>query len=84
MCIRDSLKGLEEITGKKFGDNQNPLLVSVRSGARQSLSLIHISHHQEQGGAVDLHGSGFAVGKAAQSIGCAILRKGRSNIYILL
>ena len=28
---------LEEITGKKFGDNSNPLLVSVRSGARQSM-----------------------------------------------
>ena len=28
------------------------------------------THHQEQGGAVDLHSSGFAVGKAAQSIGC--------------
>ncbi len=28
---------LEEITGKKFGDIENPLLVSVRSGARQSM-----------------------------------------------
>ncbi len=28
---------LEEITGKKFGDSQNPLLVSVRSGARASM-----------------------------------------------
>ena len=35
--IFEHLKGLEEITGKKFGDNQNPLLVSVRSGARQSM-----------------------------------------------
>ena len=26
--IFEHLKGLEEITGKKFGDNQNPLLVS--------------------------------------------------------
>lgn len=32
-----SLKKLEEITGKKFGDNTNPLLVSVRSGARVSM-----------------------------------------------
>ncbi len=31
------VKGLEEITGKKFGDISNPLLVSVRSGARQSM-----------------------------------------------
>ena len=49
---------LEKLTGKKFGDKENPLLVSVRSGARASmpgmmdtilnlglndLSLIHIS-----------------------------------------
>ena len=35
--IFEHLKGLEEITGKKFGGNTNPLLVSVRSGARQSM-----------------------------------------------
>ena len=35
--IFDHVKGLEEITGKKFGDISNPLLVSVRSGARQSM-----------------------------------------------
>ncbi|MBQ3107539.1 MAG: pyruvate, phosphate dikinase, partial [Firmicutes bacterium] len=28
---------LEKITGKKFGDKENPLLVSVRSGARASM-----------------------------------------------
>ena len=28
---------MEKITGKKFGDKQNPLLVSVRSGARASM-----------------------------------------------
>ena len=28
---------MEEITGKKFGDKENPLLVSVRSGARASM-----------------------------------------------
>ena len=28
---------LEEQTGKKFGDKENPLLVSVRSGARASM-----------------------------------------------
>ena len=28
---------LEDITGKKFGDLENPLLVSVRSGARASM-----------------------------------------------
>jgi len=31
------LKKLEKITGKKFGDTSNPLLVSVRSGARASM-----------------------------------------------
>ena len=30
-------RGLEKITGKTFGDVNNPLLVSVRSGARQSM-----------------------------------------------
>ena len=35
--IFDSLKKLEEETGKKLGDMQNPLLVSVRSGARASM-----------------------------------------------
>jgi pyruvate,orthophosphate dikinase len=35
--IFDALKILEEQQGKKFGDNENPLLVSVRSGARASM-----------------------------------------------
>jgi pyruvate,orthophosphate dikinase len=35
--IRTSIKWLEGQTGKKFGDSQNPLLVSVRSGARASM-----------------------------------------------
>ena len=35
--IFDSLKTLEEQQGKKFGDTENPLLVSVRSGARASM-----------------------------------------------
>jgi len=35
--IFNSLTKLEESTGKKFGDNSNPLLVSVRSGARVSM-----------------------------------------------
>ena len=33
----DGVKKMEEINGKKFGDAQNPLLVSVRSGARASM-----------------------------------------------
>ena len=35
--IFEHVKGLEKITGKKFGDVENPLLVSVRSGARMSM-----------------------------------------------
>ena len=35
--IFEALKQLEEINGKKFGDNADPLLVSVRSGARASM-----------------------------------------------
>ena len=35
--ILEKLSELEEITGKKFGDVKNPLLVSVRSGARASM-----------------------------------------------
>lgn len=35
--IENSLKQLEEITGKTFGDDSEPLLVSVRSGARASM-----------------------------------------------
>ena len=33
----DGVKWMEEVNGKKFGDLQNPLLVSVRSGARASM-----------------------------------------------
>ena len=35
--IFEALKKLEEMQGKKFGDNSDPLLVSVRSGARASM-----------------------------------------------
>ncbi len=35
--INEKLRELESSTGKKFGDSKNPLLVSVRSGARSSM-----------------------------------------------
>ncbi len=35
--IDEHITKLEDITGKKFGDHENPLLVSVRSGARASM-----------------------------------------------
>ena len=35
--IMENIIKMEEITGKKFGDKKNPLLVSVRSGARASM-----------------------------------------------
>ena len=35
--IMKNIVEMEKITGKKFGDKENPLLVSVRSGARASM-----------------------------------------------
>ncbi|MBQ5742647.1 MAG: pyruvate, phosphate dikinase, partial [Clostridia bacterium] len=35
--IEENIVKMESITGKKFGDKENPLLVSVRSGARASM-----------------------------------------------
>ncbi len=35
--IMEYISKMEEVTGKKFGDKKNPLLVSVRSGARASM-----------------------------------------------
>ena len=35
--IMEYIEKMEQITGKKFGDQENPLLVSVRSGARASM-----------------------------------------------
>jgi len=35
--LLDALAEIESLTGKKFGDTENPLLVSVRSGARKSM-----------------------------------------------
>ncbi|MBE6845804.1 MAG: pyruvate, phosphate dikinase [Ruminococcus sp.] len=35
--IKEYITKMEEVTGKKFGDLENPLLVSVRSGARASM-----------------------------------------------
>ena len=37
--IMEAIEKLEGITGKKFGDKTNPLLVSVRSGARASMPV---------------------------------------------
>ena len=35
--IADAMKSLEETAGKRFGDDEDPLLVSVRSGGRESM-----------------------------------------------
>ena len=35
--VENGIKHIESLTGKKFGDKENPLLVSVRSGARVSM-----------------------------------------------
>ncbi|MFQ5448632.1 MAG: PEP/pyruvate-binding domain-containing protein, partial [Saprospiraceae bacterium] len=36
-AVKDALHKMETVMGQKFGDSKNPLLVSVRSGARQSM-----------------------------------------------
>lgn len=35
--VKEAIKHVEELTGNKFDDSENPLLVSVRSGARVSM-----------------------------------------------
>ncbi|HKK68258.1 MAG TPA: PEP/pyruvate-binding domain-containing protein, partial [Bacteroidales bacterium] len=35
--VENAIKGVENIMGTKFGSNENPLLLSVRSGARVSM-----------------------------------------------
>lgn len=50
--IFNSLRELENITGKKFGNPENPLLVSVRSGARASMpgmmdTILNLGLNQE-------------------------------------
>ena len=35
--VAEALKKMEKIMGRKFGDKKNPLLLSVRSGARRSM-----------------------------------------------
>ena len=35
--VKDGIAGIEKVMGKKFGDDKNPLLLSVRSGARVSM-----------------------------------------------
>lgn len=37
MQVEGALKKMEKLTGKVFGDDKNPLLVSIRSGARRSM-----------------------------------------------
>jgi len=58
----DAMKIVEEQTGKKFGDSDNPLLVSVRSGARVSMpgmmdTILNLGLNQET-----LHGLAEATG----------------------
>ena len=38
--IMEYIEKMEQITGKKFGDQENTLLVSVRSGARDRKSVV--------------------------------------------
>ena len=47
--INEYITKMEEITGKKFGDHENPLLVSVRSGARASMPGINVQRRSTGG-----------------------------------
>ncbi|MCI9178155.1 MAG: pyruvate, phosphate dikinase [Clostridia bacterium] len=63
--IFDALKKLEEITGKKFGDKENPLLVSVRSGARASMpgmmdTILNLGLNEEVAAAMAQRNERFA------------------------
>ncbi len=52
--IFTALAGLEQKQGKKFGDTENPLLVSVRSRQRIQLSVLGMAGSDEEGiGALD-------------------------------
>ena len=50
--IMENIEKMEEICGKKFGDMENPLLVSVRSGARASMpgmmdTILNLGHNED-------------------------------------
>ena len=50
--IMEYIEKMEKITGKKFGDKENPLLVSVRSGARASMpgmmdTILHLGLNED-------------------------------------
>ena len=44
--IMEAIDKMEGITGKKFGDKENPLLVSLRSGARASMPGLRLFHRE--------------------------------------
>ncbi len=53
--IMEYIEKMEGITGKKFGDHENPLLVSVRSGARASMpgmmdTILNLGSERDRGG----------------------------------
>ena len=53
--IMEYIDKMESITGKKFGDEENPLLVSVRSGARASMpgmmdTILNLGLNEDRGG----------------------------------
>jgi pyruvate,orthophosphate dikinase len=65
--VRKSIRRLESLTGKKFGDPENPLLVSVRSGASVSMpgmmdTILNLGQNDEtvNGLARQSHDPGFA------------------------
>ena len=67
---RQISRGLEKITGKKLGDSQDPLLVSVRSGSARSMpgmmeTILNLGLNDRS-----VEGLAERTGKAAVRLGC--------------
>ena len=84
--IDEYIGKMEEITGKKFGDKKNPLLVSVRSGARASMpgmmdTILNLGLNEEvvqKCPAIPV-GHGTAIGDLSRCIPTLLWRSARST-----
>ena len=89
--ILDHITKLEKITGKKFGDKENPLLVSVRSGARASMpgmmdTILNLGLNEEVVGKNQaiLVGRGIAIEDLYRCIQTLLWKSERSTLKSLL
>ena len=75
---------MEEITGKKFGDKENPLLVSVRSGARASMpgmmdTILNLGLNEE---VVEGHGEEIRQSRVGPTTATAALSRCISDVVM--